>query len=219
MYHPFHNIGGRRIRQQVGPRTLPLTFISIWSLTSSVMSKWRCGSHHTEPQQSTFPGDSWLAHPVLRRVVTVDAYVIWMACSSGMNDSQTMTFRRWRGDAVWSQLPWPHQNTDAVPSARWNISLHKMVCVVSHWNGAASVVERSFLTGDGEAPFWMCLSHYHPVITSTKLYLRLIQHCNSTAAVSHASSTWKQQKDDFCLIFAVTMWTLHQTEHSKSFEI
>lgn len=32
--------------------------------------------------------------------------------------------------------------------------------------------------------------------------LRLIQHSCSTAAASHSSSTWKQQKLDFILIFA-----------------
>lgn len=166
MCHPFHNVGGRRIRQQVGPRMLPVTFISIRSLVSSVMSKWRCGSHHTELQQSTFPGDSWLAHPALRRVVAP-------AHRGRVRDMNGMFFwHEWRSDNDIPTLAWwcsvitiplaPLENRD-VPSTRWNISLYQMVCVDTHWNSAGVVVWRSFLTGDKERVMGKlppgCISH------------------------------------------------------------
>lgn len=49
--------------------------------------------------------------------------------------------------------------------------------------------------------------------------LRLIQQSSSTAAALYSSSTWKQQKLDFILIFAAGCGMLNQREQSKVFEL
>lgn len=134
MCHPFRGTEGLPTGWSWA---LPLTFIRIQSLASFVMSKWRCGSHHRELQQSIFPGDSLLAHPVLRRVVA-PAQRGWVRDMNGM-----FFWHEWRSDnGIPTLLCWCSVITNPLPQVYRRhplntfkiVSIYKMVCVVSPWN-------------------------------------------------------------------------------------
>lgn len=165
-------------------------------------------------QQSTSPGDSWLTHPALRRVVAL-AHHGRVRDMNGMflwhewPDNDIPTRVRWCGVIT---IPRPSRIQTALPSAtplkslmftKWFV-LFATETVLHRWHkGPFWLLIKKAWRGSSRPP-WMCFSHYHPIITSRKLCLpsRLIQHSSSSAAARHSLSTWKQQKLDFILIFA-----------------
>lgn len=170
------------------------------------MSKWRCGSHHRELQQSTFPGDSWLAHPVLRRVVA-PAQRGWVRDMNGM-----FFWHEWRSDNdIPTLLCWCSMITNPLPRVYRRhplntfkiVGIYKIVCVVSllkllwHKGPFWLVMKKAWR---GSSPR-MYFSHYHPVITSRKLYFRLIQHRQRSCCFTlfiHLETAKGWLLSDFC---------------------
>lgn len=186
MCHPFHIMEGPT-------GWLPLTFISIQSLISSVMSKWRCGSHHrdatvhlpgwfiTNPSGAAPCGGS--GSPWMRTWYEWHVLLAWM------------TIRQWHSytGVLMRCDPDPPalEDTDCCPLSN-TVKIISIISI-SKWFAlfASETVPETVLLLWYKGPFWlmvknawrgsarppwMYFSHYHPIITSRKLYLPSSPH-------------------------------------------